>query len=83
MYNNQGRYADAYLLLSKYFQKYPDSPFVLYEMGKYFHSKKDYPTAEIAYTKAIKRNSKFLVAVNGLGELYMETNRYGEAQKQF
>ena len=70
-------------MLSKYYQKYPESPFVLYEMGKYFHRKKEFPTAEIAYVKAIKRNFKFSEAVNKLGELYVDMNKYRDAEKQF
>ena len=40
--------------------------------------------AEYKYiTKAIKRNQKFSEAVNKLGELYVDMNKYRDAEKQF
>ncbi|MEI8292965.1 MAG: tetratricopeptide repeat protein [bacterium] len=61
----------------------PEDPLVLNLLGSVYSRKKDYPTAEAYFRKALSRNPAFFPAQFNLGELMFLQKQYGEARDHF
>lgn len=80
---------EAFLVEEKYpraFQEFektkklnPKDPLLYYDLGLFYHKRKEIDLAIESYQKAIKLNPAFGTAINNLGGLYMEKGEWDKA----
>ncbi len=79
----EGRADEAIAVLLRARQSSPRDPNVHNALGLALLYKKDFPTAEKAFTDAVKLKPDFVEARNNRGVTYLEMNRLDDAERDF
>jgi tetratricopeptide (TPR) repeat protein len=79
----EGRADEAIAILLRSRQSSPRDPNVHNALGLALLYKKDFPTAEKAFTDALKLKPDFVEARNNRGVTYLEMNRLDDAERDF
>ncbi|MFZ5564654.1 MAG: tetratricopeptide repeat protein [Thermodesulfobacteriota bacterium] len=73
------KFPQAFREFEKAKQLNPKDPLLYYDMGIFYHKKKELDLAIESYQKAVRLNPDFGAAINNLGGLYMEKGEWDKA----
>lgn len=82
-YKNMDYLNKGWSILNILNDKYPNTPEILFYLGKYSYLKGDLPAAEKYIKKAIKKNPNSAEYKVWLGNIYLDKGKYKEAIMQF
>ena len=82
-YLNAGNFADAEATFRQLLQKYPQDPYLYYQLGNVFFRQNKPEEAIAQYQQAIRGNSKYAVAYNAIGMVRASQGRWEEAISEY